>query len=80
VRRSDVRFLSRRRVDGLSVKPGPTIGLGTRTVGGVVLPAVNYLLVGLLLLLVLSMAFLFYRKRDAVLRFFAPFLTRFRIF
>ena len=75
-----MRLQSRRRVDGLSVKPGPTIGLGTKTVGGVVLPAVNYLLIGLLLLLVLSVALLFYKKRDMVLRFFAPFLTRFRVF
>ena len=75
-----MRFMSRRRVDGLSVKPGPTQSGGERVVGGVVLPPVNYLLIGLLLLLVLSMAVLFYKKRDAVLRFFAPFLTRFRIF
>jgi len=77
-----VRLVSRRRVDGLSVKPGPTVSgfAQPKSVGGVILPPVNYLLIGLLLLLVLSMAVLFYKKRDAVLRFFAPFLTRFRIF
>lgn len=75
-----MRFVSRRQVDGLSLKPGPTQSGVVERVGGVILPPVNYLLVGLLLLLVLSMAFLFHKKRDAVLRFFAPFLIRFRIF
>lgn len=74
-----MRLVSRRRVDGLGVRPGPTVSGFRRDVGGVILPPVNYLLVGLLLLLVLSMAVLFYRKRDAVLRLFAHFLTRFRI-
>jgi hypothetical protein len=76
-----VRFVPRRRVEGLSVKSGPTVSgvAQPRSVGGVVLPLVNYLLIGLLLLLVLSMAILFYKKRDAVLRFFTPILTRFPI-
>jgi len=74
--------MSRRRIDGLSVKPGPTesgeVGRPI-SVGGVVLPPVNYLVLGLLLLLVLSIAVLFYKKRDAVLRFFAPALSRFPV-
>jgi len=45
-------------------------------VGGVVLPAVNYLVLGILLLFVLGAGFFLFRKRNAVIRFFAPMLLR----
>jgi len=68
-----------KRLDGLSVRPGPTqSGLrnGKTAVGGVVLPAVNYLVLGILALFVLWIGFFLFRKRSAVIRFFAPMLLR----
>lgn len=74
--------LKSRRVDGLSVKSGPTQSgiqttrVGITNVGGVVLPAVNYVVLGILALFVLWIGFFLFRKRDSVIRFFAPMLLR----
>jgi hypothetical protein len=68
--------MSCRRVDGLSVKPGPTESGVKRTVGGVILPPVNYLVLGVLALLILGVGFFLFRKRSAVIRFVTPMLLR----
>jgi len=72
--------LKSRQVDAFSVKPGPTkSGAVGRpdSVGGVVLPAMNYLVLGILALFVVLIGFFLFRKRNAVIRFFAPMLLRF---
>jgi hypothetical protein len=65
-------------LDGLSVKPGPTQSgeVIVRGVGGVVLPAVNYVVLGILALFVLAVGFFLFRKRSSAVRFFAPLLLR----
>ena len=71
--------LKSRRVEGLSVKSGPTVSGANgipRAVGGVVLPAVNYVILGILALFILAIGFFMFRKRSAVVRFFAPMLLR----
>jgi len=71
--------LKSRRVEGLSVKSGPTVSGANgipRAVGGVVLPAVNYMILGILALFILAVGFFLFRKRSAVVRFFAPMLLR----
>ena len=75
-----IRFGSR-HVDAFSVKPGPAQSGGgtnnfTRAVGGVVLPAVNYLVLSILALLVLWAGVFLFRKRSSVIKFFAPMLLR----
>lgn len=70
-----IRFGSR-HVDAMSVKPGPTQSGDRMFVGGVVLPAVNYLVLGILALLILWIGFFLFRKRSAVIKFFAPTLLR----
>jgi hypothetical protein len=73
-----IRFGSR-HVDAMSLKPGPTqsgINNFTRAVGGVVLPTVNYLVLGMLTLFVLWIGFFLFRKRSSVIKFFAPMLLR----
>jgi hypothetical protein len=73
-----IRFGSR-HVDAFSPKPGPTqsgTNNFTRAVGGVVLPAVNYLVLGILALFVFWVGFFLFRKRSSVIRFFAPMLLR----
>jgi len=74
-----IRFRSR-HVDAMSVKPGPTQSGGVyvngQAVGGVVLPAVNYLVLSILALLVLWAGVFLFRKRSSVIRFFAPMLLR----
>jgi len=65
-------------LDGLSVKPGPTQSgeVAVRGVGGVVLPAVNYLFLGLLAFFILAVGFFLFRKRSSVIRFLSPRLLR----
>ncbi len=68
-----------KRLDGLSVKSGPTeSGEVARpiSVGGVVVPAVNYVVLGILALFVLWIGFFLFRKRSSVIRFFAPMLLK----
>ena len=73
-----------KRVSALSVKPGPTESgaVPTQPVGGTVVP-VDKLLVFLfnfwpiIILLLLPAAFMLYKKRDFVLKMFAPVISRF---
>ena len=65
------------RVDALLLKNGPMQGSGAprQSVGGVVQPPVNYLLLGLLLFLI-PLAFLMYWKREWVLKVLGPMVSR----
>jgi hypothetical protein len=50
--------------------------MGTRDVGGVVLPQVNYFAFVVLALFVLWIGFFLFRKRSSVIRFLTPMLLR----
>ncbi len=72
----------RRRIDGLSVKPGPTQSgtLATavttvRSVGGVILGA-DTLWAFILLLLVIPLAARLYGKRNVILKALFPIIAR----
>jgi hypothetical protein len=50
--------------------------MGTRDVGGVILPPVNYFALIVLALFVLWIGFFLFRKRSSVIRFLTPMLLR----
>ncbi len=69
----------RRRIDGLSIKPGPTQS-GTaptivRSVGGVIQGA-DTLWAFILLLLVIPLAVILYGKRNVILKALSPLVAR----
>jgi hypothetical protein len=54
----------------------PVVANGPTQVGGVVLPVVNYMILGILVLFVLWVGFFLFRKRSTMIKFFAPMLLR----
>ncbi|WP_455369605.1 hypothetical protein [[Eubacterium] cellulosolvens] len=73
-----------RRTQALMVKSGPAeSGIETTPVGGEIVPADKISIffssswILILLILVLPVAFILYRKRDATLKMLSPLISRF---
>jgi spore maturation protein SpmA len=56
----------------------PVVANGPTQVGGVVLPVVDYVVLGMLALFILWIGFFLFRKRNGLMRFLAPMLRAMR--
>jgi hypothetical protein len=56
----------------------PVVANGPTQVGGVVLPAVDYVVLGMVALFILWIGFFLFRKRNSLVRFLAPMLRLMR--